>query len=79
MKWAEQAAKHHCWCKAGGTQALLKGKAPIHINMTTSSSFDAVFPLLLPKKLKPIHAIKSELMLFIFKPHLITLYQELIA
>lgn len=45
--------------------------------MTRSSPFYSVFPQLL-KKPKPIHVIKAELMLFMFKPHLITLYQELI-
>lgn len=45
---------------------MLKDKAPIHINMMRSSSFHAVLPLAPPKKSKPIHTIKAELMLFIF-------------
>lgn len=47
--------------------------------MIRSSPFYAVFPQLLLKKPKPIHAIKALLMPFMFKPHLITLYQELIG
>lgn len=47
--------------------------------MTRSSPFCSVFPQLLLKKPKPIHAIKAELMLFMLKPHLITLYQESIG
>lgn len=47
--------------------------------MTRSSPFYSVFPQLLLKKPKPSHAIKVELMLFMFKPHLITLYQKLIG